>query len=453
MPLSYAARHFDRFVSQLEEFLRIPSISTDPDHAADVRRAAAWLIADLLAIGVTRAELGETDGHPIVFAEHIVDPALPTVLVYGHYDVQPPDPLELWKSPPFQPTLRNGHLYARGASDDKGQVFMHVKAIESYLASGTPLPVNVKLLIEGEEETGSNNLAPFIRKNSDRLRADVAVISDTAMFAEGVPSITTGLRGLAYVQVEITGPNRDLHSGVYGGAVENPVSVLAGLIAGLHDENQRVTLPGFYDDVVPLSDEELRAFDAMPFDDAAWMESIGVKAVHTDRGLPIHQAVTAHPALDVNGIWGGYSGKGAKTVLPSRAGAKISARLVPNQKSERISEMLRMHFEQNAPPSVSVQFTKMYGAKPSVVDVKQPAIQAAAAAVEATTGKKPLFTREGGSIPVVADLKELLGVDTVLMGFGLNSDAIHSPNERFGLNRFRMGIDSIIRFLELYGTR
>lgn len=449
----YVDQHFQVFVDQLVDFLRIPSISTDPAHERDIRQAAEWLVAELVRIGMTRAELCETNGHPIVYAEYITDPALPTVLVYGHYDVQPPDPLEEWISPPFEPAVRNGDLYARGACDDKGQLLMHLKAVEAYLMNDQKLPCNIKMLIEGEEESGSANLVPFIEANRERLAADVAVISDTAMFAEGVPSITTGLRGMTYVQVDLRGPDRDLHSGVYGGAVDNPAIVLARLIAGMHDENHHVAIPGFYDGARKLTQAELADFDALPFDDKEWMKSVGVKSVRTDSGIPIHIAVTAHPALDVNGIWGGYQGKGAKTVLPSKAGAKISARLVAGQDPDEVLKKIRKYFEDNTPDSVSLTFTPLHGGKPVLVDTNQPAMQAAVAAIEDVVGKRPLFAREGGSIPVVADFKDLLGLDTILMGFGLNSDAIHSPNEKFGLSRFRLGTKSIVRFLELYGRR
>ncbi|SHK72587.1 dipeptidase [Rhodothermus profundi] len=449
--LSYVETHFARFVEELKELLRIPSISTDPAYAAEVRRAAEWLAAHFQALGFPKVEVFETEGHPIVYAEYMAGAARPTVLVYGHYDVQPPDPLELWTSPPFEPEVRDGMLYARGACDDKGQLFMHVKAAEAYLRTAGTLPVNLKFLLEGEEESGSAHLAPFIEAHRELLRADVVVISDTAMFAPGVPSITYGLRGLAYVEVELTGPARDLHSGVYGGAVENPINVLARLIAGLHDENHRITIPGFYDAVRPLTEEERRTFRALPFDEEAWKAEIGVSAVRTEQGYTVLEAITARPTLDVNGIWGGYQGRGAKTVLPARAGAKISMRLVPDQDPEDILEKTRRYFEEHTPPTCQLRFTALHGAQPVLVDTRHPAMQAAAEAMARVFGRRPYFTREGGSIPVVADFKRLLGLDSVLMGFGLNSDAIHSPDEHFGLDRFRQGIDSILHFLHLYG--
>ncbi|MDQ7040217.1 MAG: dipeptidase [Rhodothermus sp.] len=449
--LSYVDTHFTRFVEELKELLRIPSISTDPAYAAEVRRAANWLADHLQALGFPEVRLFDTEGHPIVYAAYMVEATRPTVLVYGHYDVQPPDPLELWTTPPFAPEVREGAIYARGASDDKGQLWMHVKAAEAYLKTAGTLPVNLKFLLEGEEESGSVHLAPFIEAHRERLAADVVVISDTALFAPGVPSITYGLRGLVYVEVELIGPARDLHSGVYGGAVENPANVLARLIAGLHDEDYRITIPGFYDDVRPLTEEERRTFRELPFDEKAWMEEIGVSAVRTETGYSILEAITARPTLDVNGIWGGYQGKGAKTVLPAKAGAKISMRLVPDQDPDDIVEKTRRYFEQHTPSTCRLRFTALHGGHPVLVDTRHPAMQAAAEAMARVFGRRPYFTREGGSIPVVADFKRLLGLDSVLMGFGLNSDAIHSPDEHFGLDRFRQGIESIVHFLELFG--
>ncbi len=451
--LEYARQNNDRFVAGLEEFLRIKSISTDQSYSDEVRRAAEWLAAELGRIGVSEVEVCTTDGHPIVFAQHIVDETLPTILIYGHYDVQPPDPLDLWETPPFEPTRKNGTLYARGSCDDKGQLFMHVKSIESYLQSGDALPLNLKMIFEGEEETGSEHLVPFVKENRKRLAADVVVISDTAMFADGVPSITYGLRGMAYVEVTLTGPSRDLHSGVYGGAVENPINVLSRLIAGLHDEEHRVTIPGFYDDVIPLTAEERSTFAALPFDEKGWLDEIEIKQARTEHGYSVLEAVTARPTLDCNGIWGGYQGPGAKTVLPAKASAKISMRLVPDQKSPDVTDKIRKYFEENTPPTMKLDFQDVHGGKPVLVDTKIPAMRAAADAMKAVFGKEPFFTREGGSIPIVADFKEILGIDTVLMGFGLNSDAIHSPNEHFGLDRFRQGIETSIRFMKVYGEQ
>jgi len=450
--LQYAAHHFDRFVDELIELLRIPSISTDPAYAGEVRRCAMAVADHLRMAGFEIVEVMDTGGHPIVYAERIEDPALPTVLVYGHYDVQPPDPLELWTSPPFEPTIRNGRLFARGSSDDKGQMFLHIKMAEAYLQGSGRLPVNLKFLIEGEEESGSKNLRPFIETHRDLLRADAVMISDTSMFAPGIPSITYGLRGLAYVQVELTGPSRDLHSGMFGGAIENPINVLARLIAGLHDARHRVTIPGFYDAVRPLTADERATFAALPFDEAAWKAAVRVAATRTEAGYSALEGISARPTLDVNGIWGGYQGEGAKTVLPARAGAKISMRLVPDQSPADVVQMLHAYFMAHVPPTMTLTFKDLHGGKPVLVDTTQPAMQAAARALHDTYGKQPFFTREGGSIPVVADFKELLGIDTVLMGFGLDDDAIHSPDESFGLDRYRQGILASIRFAHYFSA-
>jgi acetylornithine deacetylase/succinyl-diaminopimelate desuccinylase-like protein len=451
--LDYATSHADAFVEQMEDLLRIPSISTDSAYKDDVRRAAQWLADHLEGIGLQHAELVETGGHPIVLAEHVVDESRPTVLIYGHYDVQPPDPLELWNSPPFEPTRKNGTIYARGACDDKGQLLMPIKAAESYLQGEGDLPVNLKFVIEGEEESGSKHLVPFIEKYQDRLDADVVLICDTAMFDEGVPSITYGLRGMAYVEVHLIGPNRDLHSGTYGGGAENPANALARLIAGLHDDQHRITIPDFYENVRPLTDEERQTFRELPFDEEAWKQSIGVEAVRTEEGYSLLEAITARPTCDVNGVWGGYIGEGAKTVLPAKASAKISMRLVPDQEPDEITEKARRYFEAHVPPTMTLDFRDLHGGYPVLVDTEHPAMQAAAEAMEGVYGKEPFFTREGGSIPVVADFKRILGLDSLLMGFGLNSDAIHSPNEHFGLDRFQEGIRSTIRFWDIYAKQ
>ena len=451
--LSYAQQHADTFVEQLTDWLRIPSISTDSDYNDDTRRAADWLAEDFRRIGMQTVDVMETGGHPIVYAEHGADAAKPTVLVYGHYDVQPPDPLELWDSPPFEPVFKNGDIVARGAADDKGQAFMHVKAAEAYLQSDGELPVNLKMMIEGEEESGSVHLAPFIEKHKDLLAADVVLISDTSLFAPGVPSIAYGLRGLAYVEVELTGPSKDLHSGVYGGGVENPINALCALVADLHDENHHITVEGFYENVRDLSEDEREGFLRLPFDLDNWMEEIGVKASKTEAGYTELEGTTARPTLDVNGIWGGYIGKGAKTVLPSKATAKISCRLVPDQTPDEITAKLRRHFEARVPETMTLDFRDLHGGHGAIVDTSAPAMQAAAAALEGVFGQTPHFTREGGSIPVVADFKRLLGLDTVLMGFGLDSDSIHSPNERFGLDRFHQGIEASIRFMDAYAKQ
>ena len=455
--LTFAQDHADAAVEQLKDWLRIPSISTDPARAGDTRRAAEWLADHFREIGLETVEVMETGtasspGHPVVYASHHVSDDAPTVLVYGHYDVQPPDPLELWDQDPFEPVVKDGNLVARGSADDKGQAFMHVKAAEAYLRSDA-LPVNLKMMIEGEEENGSAHLPDWLRANKDRLEADVVLVSDTALFAPGVPSIAYGLRGLAYVEVTLQGPGKDLHSGVYGGGVENPINALARMISDLHDENHRVTVEGFYDAVRDLTDEERAGYSALPFDEAAWMEEAGVKRTKSEAGYSTLEGTTGRPTLDCNGIWGGYTGEGAKTVLPAKASAKISCRLVPDQTPEDITEKLRRHFEANVPDTMTLTFRDLHGGHGVIVDTSAPAMQAAKEALQGVFGKEPFFTREGGSIPVVADFKTILGLDTVLMGFGLDSDSIHSPNEKFGLDRFHQGIEASIRFLDAYARQ
>lgn len=450
--LQYAKDHADRFVEELKAWLRIPSISTDPAYAPQTRSAAVWLRDNLSDAGVETVEVMETDGHPIVFGEHHVSDDAPTVLIYGHYDVQPPDPLELWDHDPFDPVEVDGDLVARGSADDKGQAFMHVKATEAWLASGGP-PVNLKFLIEGEEENGSVHLPGFLAEHKEKLAADVVLVSDTALFAPGVPSIAYGLRGLAYVEVTLTGPKKDLHSGVYGGAVENPINALAAMIADLHDADHRVTVDGFYDDVRDLDAEEREAYRSLPFDEAAWKDEAGVSATKTEAGFSILEGTSGRPTLDCNGIWGGYTGQGAKTVLPSKASAKISCRLVADQTPEDITDKLRRHFEAHVPETMTLTFTDLHGGHGVIVDRDAPAMKAASEALEGVFGQTPYFTREGGSIPVVADFKKILGLDTVLMGFGLDSDSIHSPNEKFGLDRFHQGIEASVRFLDAYARQ
>ena len=455
--LDHARSHSDAAVSDLKDWLRIPSISTDPARAGDTRRAAEWLADHLRRIGMETVEVSETGdapspGHPVVYASHHVSDDAPTVLVYGHYDVQPPDPLDLWDQDPFEPVEADGDLVARGAADDKGQVFMHVRAAEAYLQTGG-LPVNLKMMIEGEEENGSKHLPDWLRAHADALAADVVLVSDTALFAPGVPSIAYGLRGLAYVEVTFQGPGKDLHSGVYGGGVENPINALARVIAGLHDADHRVTVDGFYDRVQDLTAEERASYAALPFDEAAWMREAGVAATKTEAGYGTLEGTSGRPTLDCNGIWGGYTGEGAKTVLPARASAKISCRLVPDQTPADITEKLRRHFEAHTPDTMTLTFRDLHGGHGVIVDTSAPAMQAAKEALQAVFGREPFFTREGGSIPVVADFKTILGLDTVLMGFGLDSDSIHSPNERFGLDRFHAGTEASIRFLDAYARQ
>lgn len=444
--LAYSQANQSRFVAELIELLRIPSISTDPAYSDQVIQTADWLVDHLKGLGVKDAEAIQTRGHPIVVGSIMVDPACPTVLVYGHYDVQPPDPLDLWTSPPFEPVIQEGVLYARGACDDKGQMFMHLKALECWMQTVGTSPVNLKFILEGEEESGSASLPGFIGAHKEALSADVVVISDSSLFAPGIPSITYGLRGMTYVEITLTGPDRDLHSGTYGGAIHNPIHALAALIAEMHDGDHRITIDGFYDRVRPLSDDERRAMSALPFDAVAWAQEVGVHTSRTESGYSVLEASTSRPTLDCNGIWGGYIGDGAKTVLPSKASAKISMRLVPDQDPNEIAELMEAWLQANVPESMQLEFRMVHGAQPVLIDRQSDAMAAASRALEEVYARPPYFTRIGGSIPVVADFKHLLGLDSVLMGFGLDSDAIHSPNEHFGLDRFAEGIDAILRF-------
>lgn len=451
----YIEAHKERFLEELLELLRIPSVSANPAHSKDMIRMAEATAGRLREAGADRVEICPTAGYPIVYGEKIVDPALPTVLVYGHYDVQPPDPLDLWDSPPFEPVIRKtalhpqGAIYARGSCDDKGQFYMHVKAFEAMVASKS-LPCNVRFMIEGEEEVGSSNLGQFVRENRERLRCDVILISDTSMIAPDIPSIDCGLRGLSYVEVEVVAANRDLHSGVYGGAVANPINVLARMIASLHDDRGRITIPGFYDDVQELSEQERAELNKAPFDLGAYMADLGIDAVRGEEGYTTLERTGIRPTLDCNGIWGGYTGEGSKTVLPSRAFAKISMRLVPNQQSDKITQLFDAHFRRIAPPGVRVEVRPHHGGEPVVTPTDSRAYRAASEAMEKTFGKKPIPTRGGGSIPIVALFEKELGVKTVLMGFGLDSDALHSPNEHYGVFNYFQGIRTIPCFFEAF---
>ncbi len=451
----YIESNKERFLKELFVLLRVPSVSADDGYREDVLKTAEMVAESLREAGADKVEVCPTEGYPIVYAEKITGPSKPTVLVYGHYDVQPPDPLELWESPPFEPVIKKtkthpqGAIYARGACDDKGQFFMHVKAFEAMVQKGE-LPCNVKFMIEGEEEVGSEHLGIFCRENKERLACDTVLISDTSIIANDVPSITVGLRGLSYVEVKVVGPNRDLHSGVYGGAVANPVNVLCDMISSLHDDNHRITIPGFYDDVVGLSAEERAKMNEAPFDLDTYKEDLGIDAVQGEKGYTTLERASIRPTLDVNGIWGGYIGKGAKTVLPSEASAKISMRLVPDQDPDKITALFKNHFEKIAPPSVKVTVTPHHGGEPAVTPTDTPEYQAAAKAMEEAFGKKPIPMREGGSIPIVALFEEVLDAKSVLMGFGLNSDAIHSPNEHYGLFNFYKGIETIPYFYKYY---
>jgi acetylornithine deacetylase/succinyl-diaminopimelate desuccinylase-like protein len=448
---NYISSHQERFLTELIEWLRIPSVSADSRHKTDVRNAANFLLDKFSAAGVDKAEICETAGHPIVYAEKIVGPSQPTVLVYGHYDVQPPDPLDLWTSPPFEPVIKDNKIYARGSCDDKGQVYMHVKAFE-IMKKLDLLTCNIKFMVEGEEEVGSDNLATFVEGNRDKLKADVILISDSALISLETPSITTGLRGLSYMEVEVTGPNRDLHSGVYGGAVANPVNTLCTMIASLLDDKGRITIPGFYDKVATLTTAEREAINKAPFDLDAYKAELGIKEVKGEEGYTTLERTGIRPTLDVNGIWGGYTGEGAKTVLPSKATAKISMRLVPNQDSKEITKLFTDHIHAIAPPHVKIKVTAHHGGEPAVTTTDSKPYLAASKAFEEVFGKLPIPTRDGGSIPIVALFKKELGLDTVLMGFGFDSDAIHSPNEHFGVKNFVLGIETIVSFYKHFAA-
>ncbi|MEQ9285940.1 MAG: dipeptidase [Cyclobacteriaceae bacterium] len=447
--LEYIEDNKQKFLDELFDLLRIPSVSADSKFKGDVRKAAEFIQQKFTEAGTDLAEICETSGHPIVYAEKIIDPALPTVLVYGHYDVQPADPYELWNSPPFEPVIKNERIYARGACDDKGQFYMHVKSFEAMVASGE-LPCNVKFMIEGEEEVGSDNLGIFVKENKGKLSADVILISDTSLLSNEHPSITVGLRGLSYLEIEVTGPNRDLHSGVYGGAVGNPINTLCDMISSLIDENGRITIPGFYDKVADLSDEERAEMAKAPFDLQAYQEDLGIATIKGEKGYSSLERVGIRPTLDVNGIWGGYTGEGAKTVLPSKAYAKISTRLVPNQNSEEITNLVIKHLHEIAPKHVKIKVTPHHGGEPAVIPTDSKSYQAASSAFEAAWGKTPIPMRDGGSIPIVALFQQELGLDSVLMGFGLDEDALHSPNESYGVFNFYKGIETITWFHKFF---
>jgi len=443
--IEYQTQNKDRFLSELLDLLRIPSVSADSKYKADVARCADAVKEHLLKAGCDTAEICPTSGHPIVYGEKIIDPKLPTILVYGHYDVQPPDPLNLWTSPPFEPVIKDGKIYARGACDDKGQMFMHIKALEVMVKTNTQ-PCNIKIMIEGEEEVGSNNLGKFLEDNKEKLKADVVLVSDTSMISMETPSIESGLRGLTAVEIEVTGPNRDLHSGVYGGAVANPLNMLCKLVASLHDENGHITVPGFYDSVLELTADERKNLNLAPFDLDEYKKELGIKDVWGEKGYTTLERTGVRPTLDLNGIWGGYQGEGSKTVLPSKANAKITMRLVPNQRPAEISALFLKHFNSIIPDCVTVKVTPGHGGEPVVTPTDSPAYLAAAKAIKTTFGKDPIPTRGGGSIPIVALFEKTLGLKTVLLGFGLDNDNIHSPNEKYDVVNFYKGIETIPYF-------
>lgn len=447
----YLEDNKQRFLDELFELLRIPSVSTDKEFKGEVRKAAEFVKTKLEAAGVDSAEVVDTPGNPIVYAEKIAGPDKPTILVYGHYDVQPADPIDLWDSPPFEPVIKNERIYARGACDDKGQMYMHVKALEILNAEGE-VPCNVKIMIEGEEEIGSEHLQWFVQKYRDRLDAEVILISDTGMLSNENPSITTGLRGLSYVEVEVTGPSRDLHSGLYGGAVANPINALCEMIASLKDENKHITIPGFYDDVDEASDEERAEMGRAPYDEEKLKSDLKIADVDGEKGYSSLERTSIRPTLDVNGIWGGYTAEGAKTVIPSKAYAKISMRLVPHQDSHKITKLFQNHFESIAPKGTKVKVTPHHGGEPAVTPIDSLAYKAASQAYEKTFGKTPIPLRSGGSIPIVAMFKKELGLDSVMMGFGLDEDAIHSPNESYGLFNYYIGIETIVEFHKAFAA-
>ncbi len=445
----YQEKNKERFLNELLDLLRIPSVSAKKEHKDDMLTCAEAVKQRLVEAGVDKAEIYPTEGHPVVYAEKIIDSTKPTVLVYGHYDVQPAEPLELWKSGPFEPVIIDGKIFARGSCDDKGQVYMHVKALETLIQTGT-LQNNIKFCIEGEEEVGSPNLGKFVASHKELLKADCILISDSAMISLDTPSIDIGVRGLSYIEVEITGPNRDLHSGVYGGAVANPITILAKMIASCHDENNHITIPGFYDDVVVATEEERKLMAEAPYDEKEYSEDLGVKELWGEKGYSTNERTGIRPTIELNGIWGGYQGEGAKTVLPSKATAKISARLVPNQSSEKITAMLLDYFKKIAPANVTVSAFEHHGGEPYMTPIDSKAYQAAAKAMEATFGKKPIPVRGGGSIPICALFEKELGIKIVFMGFGLDSDNLHSPNEKFNLENFYKGIETIPYFHKFF---
>ncbi|HEU0111325.1 MAG TPA: dipeptidase [Flavisolibacter sp.] len=445
----YQQQHEQRFLDEMLELLRIPSVSAKKEHKEDMRKCAEVVRQRLLDSGADKAEVMETAGHPVVFAEKIIDTSKPTVLVYGHYDVQPPEPLELWHSGPFEPVIKDGKVFARGSADDKGQFYMHVKAME-IMAKTNSLETNIKFLIEGEEEVGSPNLGKFVAEHKDLLKADVILISDSALLSMDTPTLDVGMRGLSYIQVEVTGANRDLHSGTYGGAVANPITILCKMIASCHDENNHITIPGFYDDVAVPTQEERSLLAKAPFDEEEYKKELGIKELWGEKNYTTNERTGIRPTLELNGIWGGYTGEGAKTVLPSKAFAKISARLVPNQSTDKISQLLINYFEKSAPAGVTVKAELHHGGEPYVTPITSKGYQAAAKAIKTTFGKDPIPVRGGGSIPICTILEKELGIKIVFMGFGLDSDNLHSPNEKFNLENYYKGIETIPYFHKFF---
>lgn len=445
----YLDQNGQRFLDEMLELLRIPSVSAKSEHKDDMRKCADLVKQRLLDSGADKAEVMETAGHPVVYGEKIVDPSKPTVLVYGHYDVQPAEPLELWHSGPFEPVIKDGKVYARGSADDKGQFYMHVKAMETMVKTDS-LTTNIKFLIEGEEEVGSPNLGAFVAQHKDLLKADVILISDSAMLSMENPSLDVGVRGLSYIEVEVTGANRDLHSGTYGGAVANPITLLAKMIAQLHDENNHITIPGFYDDVVEATKEERELMSRAPYNEQEYKNELGVKALWGEKGFTTNERTGIRPTIELNGIWGGYTGEGAKTVLPSKAFAKVSARLVPNQSSKKMTQMLIDWFHNNAPEGVTVKAWEHHGGEPYMTPIDSKGYRAAAKAVEQTFGKTPIPVRGGGSIPICSILERELGIKIIFMGFGLDNDNLHSPNEKYNIENYYKGIETIPYFHKFF---
>ncbi len=450
--IKYIGENRETFINELKDFLRIPSISTLAENKKDINDCANFVMEKLKQAGMSRVEVFQSEGHPIVYGEWLGAPGKPTILVYGHYDVQPVDPIDLWDSPPFEPTIKNGKIYARGATDDKGQVFMHIKSVESFFRTVGSTPLNIKFVIEGEEEIGSEHLEPFINNNVDLLKCDAVLISDTSLYAPGVPTLTYGLRGLAYMEVEVTGPNRDLHSGTFGGAVGNPINTLAQMISKLHDKDGKVTIPGFYKDVLKLTKKERENYKLLKFSEKKFAKELGVSKLHGEKGFSSLERTWARPTLDCNGIFGGFTGKGAKTVLPSKATAKISMRLVPNQDPNKIAKQFEKHIKKLAPNYVKVKVSNLHGGFPSMTSLDNKASIAAAEAMAKAFGKKTVFIREGGSIPIVTVFAKKLKAPVVLMGLGLNTENLHSPNEHFDLNHFHLGIISSANFIEEFST-
>ncbi len=443
----------NNFIEELKDFLRIPSISTLPENKNDINNAAKFVADKLKQAGLNRVEVFKTEGHPLVYGEWLAAPGKPTVLIYGHYDVQPVDPIELWKSQPFEPEIRDGKIWARGATDDKGQMFMHIKSVEAFFKGTGSLPLNIKFIIEGEEEIGSQNLENFIKTHTDLLKCDAVMISDTSLFGKGIPTLTYGLRGMSYQEVEVVGPEKDLHSGSFGGAVGNPINILAGMIAKLQDKNGHITIPGFYDDVQKLTKKERENFKKLKFSEKNFAKEVGVKELQGEQGFSTLERLWVRPTLDCNGIIGGFTAKGAKTVLPSKATAKISMRLVPDQKPAKIAKLFKKYIQSIAPKSVKVTVKDLHGALPSITPLDSSAASAASAAMEKAFGKKTVFIREGGSIPIVNVFANKLKAPVVLMGLGLDSENLHSPNEHFDLNHFKLGIMSSAYFFDEYSKK